>query len=208
MGDDRLCWAERRVSWTREEACHAVDALATTAERVCQRHFPRSAGYETRLTHLRGLVAGARISVRRGSFHAVVSTHFFLDENPGADGWAIRLVSSARNRPPTLTPAHRRRRNLAIGLSIAAVVAVFVAACGASGLWGYFRLSLLMSFLIMMTPALAWLSAASSEANALAGGWPALGPASDDFERWRLALAEVRPDLVLLADPRALPFRR
>lgn len=213
MGESRLSWAERRVSWTREEASHAVVALATSVERTCHRCFPPSAGYTTELTHLRGLVDGVRVSVRRGSFHAVVSTHYFLDERPNADGWAIRMVAAARRRPPTMSASARFNRRLAIGLALSGVVAVLIAAFSASGLWGYFRLSLIMSFLIMMTPALAWLGAVNADTNpALPSPWPALPPAGDedfdDFERWRQTLDEMDAEQALLGDPRGTPFRR
>lgn len=206
MGDERLSWAERRVTWTREEANHTVLALAKNVERTCRRCFPRAAGYETNLTNLRGLVDGVRVSVRRGSFQAVVSTHYFLDERAEADGWAIRMVASARQRPQ-VKPEARAGQRLALGITVAGIVIVLIAAFGASGLWGYFRLSLLMSFLIMMTPALAWLSSDKSEAPGAATAWPALPPGDDDFTRWQQTLEEMNAEEALFVARRALPFR-
>ncbi|HFE47299.1 MAG TPA: hypothetical protein ENJ18_17730 [Nannocystis exedens] len=210
MVEDRVSWTERRVSWSREEANHAVLVLASNIERTCRRCFPSAAGYKTELTNLRGLVDGVRVRIRRGSFCAIVSTHYFLDERPEADGWAIRMVTSAKQEPPSLPENVRFGRRLAIGMAITGVVTVLIAAFGASGLWGYFRLSLMMSFLIMMTPALAWLSSAKSEASGTlaAQPWPALPPATDDFARWQQTLAEMRAKEALFADHRALPFRR
>ena len=161
-----------------------------------------------KLTNLRGLVDGVRVSVRRGSFHAVVSTHYFLDERAEADGWAIRVVASAKQRPLAKPESARVGQRLALGLTVAGLIIVLIAAFGASGLWGYFRLSLLMSFMILMTPALAWLSNAKSEAMVdAAASWPALPPGEDDFTRWQQTLAELNAEDALFVARRALPFR-
>ncbi len=161
-----------------------------------------------KLTNLRGLVDGVRVSVRRGSFHAMVSTHYFLDERAEADGWAIRVVASARQRPEVKAESARVGQRLALGLTAAGLIIVLIAAFGASGLWGYFRLSLLMSFMIMMTPALAWLSSAKSEtAVDAAASWPALPPGDDDVARWQQTLAEMNAEEALFVARRALPFR-
>lgn len=206
MGDDRLTWMERRSGWTREEAGRAVDALATTAGRAIDRHFPSSAGYQTQSTHLRGFVDGVRLSVTRGTFRAIVSAHYYVDDRGAGDGpgCSLRMVAAAEQRLP------RRRLRAAqratIGLSALGLVIIVAAALDATGLWGYFRLSLLMSFWIMMTPALAWLSAADPEAPS--APWPALPPGPDDLARWQEILAAMTEERQVLGDLRALPFRR
>ncbi|MEZ4453045.1 MAG: hypothetical protein R3B09_26530 [Nannocystaceae bacterium] len=199
---------ERRATWTREEAGLAVDALAVTARGAIERHFPSSAGYRTESTLLHGFVDGIRLSVTRGAFRAVVSAHYYVEDRGAGEGGgcSLRMIAAAEERAP------RRRRSAgqqaAIGLAILGVVVVVIAALGASGLWGYFRLSLLLSFWIMMTPALAWLSAADPEPALGAPVWPSLPPSTDDLERWQRILAAMTAEREILSDPRALPFRR
>lgn len=206
MGDDRLTWMERRNGWTREEAGRAVDALATTAGRAIDRHFPSSAGYRTESTHLRGFVDGVRLSVTRGSFRAIVSAHYYIDDRGAGEGrsCSLRMVAAAAERPARRRLGVAQRSALAI--SALGLLVIVIAALGATGLWGYFRLSLLMSFWIMMTPALAWLSATDPEGAP--SKWPALPAATDDLTRWREILAAMTDERQAVGDLRALPFRR
>lgn len=188
--------------------------VATTIEDTCRRCFPRSAGYATSRARLAGMVDGVRLSIHRGTFHAVVSTQSFVEHRPLGEGCAIRLVAAARDdrQGPAALPGldrfGRLGRPAALGLTLAAVVAIAAALLDADGLWGYFRLSLLMSFLIMMTPAIAWLGALQPEpAPPPEGPWPAL-PEGEDQERWEQLVARLDDPQALVASDRGLPFRR
>ena len=184
----------------------AVEALAGAVEAACARCFPRSAGYSTSRVRLVGLVDGVRVSIRKGAFVAVVSAQALVEGSDRQERRAIRLVAAARHDPPApaLAPL---ARPAAIAAAVLALLALAAALATASGLWGYFRLSLLMSFLIMMTPAIAWLSAVHRDAAEAPGPWPALPPA-EDLDRWRALLARVDDPQALVAADRGHPFRR
>lgn len=208
MGDHRLTWAVERRTWSREQAGEAALVVATTVEDACRRCFPRSAGYATSRARLAGMVDGVRLSIHRGTFHAVVSTQSFVERRARGEGCAIRLVAAARDDRPAPAALARIGRPAALGLTLAALVALTAALLGADGLWGYFRLSLLMSFLIMMTPAIAWLGALQPEpAPPPEAPWPALPP-GEDQERWAQLIARLDAPQALVASDRGLPFRR
>jgi len=210
MGESRLTWAVRRRSWGRGEAARV---LGGAVEEACQRCFPRAAGYVTSRAGLAGMIEGVRVSIRKGSFVAVVSAQAVLEAEEQAlsgRGCAIRLVAAARHD----AAARGRQAGVCTMLIAAATTAIIVATAAvlsSYGFWGYFRLALLMSFLIMMTPAVAWLTALRREAALTSAGqndlsdWPALPPA-EDLERWQALLGRVADPAALLAEE-GDPFR-
>jgi hypothetical protein len=187
--------------------------LGRAVEEACQRSFPRAAGYVISRAGLAGMIEGVRVSIRKGSFVAVVSAQAVLEAEEQAGrgrGCAIRLVAAARHD----AGGSQWRAAARTTLIAAAATAVFVATAAllsSYGFWGYFRLALLMSFLIMMTPAVAWLTALRREAALTSAGqndladWPALLPA-EDLERWQALLGRVGDPAALLAEE-GDPFR-
>jgi hypothetical protein len=223
MGDDgdlRFQWALRRTSWTPAQASHLVTALADAVEDACAAHFPASEGYETRATQLHGMVEGVRVSVSKGEFSAVVSTQCYLESVGGprpAREVAVRMVAAV----------HQGERQELGGvrlLEIVKPVVLMLLASGAafalistlwvSGIGGYFRLSLWMSFMIMMAPAVAWMLGArtSMQLEAIeADRSRCLTQArtfADHESRWRRLMHAMHDQQALVLQHRALPFRR
>ena len=223
MGEDddlRFQWALRRTTWTPAQASHLVNALADAVEDACAAHFPASEGYETRATHLHGMVEGVRVCVSKGEFSAVVSTQCYVeptgDPRP-SEAVAVRLVAAVRHGDPPEVAMVRMfeiaKPVLLLVLGSAAAFAL-ISTLWAPGIGGYFRLSLWMSFMIMMAPAVAWLlgartsmqleaieatrSAFLSQAQALA----------DHESRWRRLLHAMHDQQALVLQHKALPFRR
>ena len=223
MGEDddlRFQWALRRTTWTPAQASHLVNALADAVEDACAAHFPASEGYETRATHLHGMVEGVRVCVSKGEFSAVVSTQCYVeptgDPRP-SEAVAVRLVAAVRHGdPPEVAMVRMFEIAKPVLLLVLGSVAAFalISTLWAPGIGGYFRLSLWMSFMIMMAPAVAWLlgartsmqleaieatrSAFLSQAQALA----------DHESRWRRLLHAMHDQQALVLQHKALPFRR
>ena len=223
MADDadlRVAWAMRRTQWTPAQAATVVHALADAALDAAATHFPASEGYETRATQLHGMVEGVRVCVSKGEFSAVVSTQCYLE--PGAEGpqtreIAVRQVAALRQQGPTVVPTMRfleiaRPALVLVGGS--ALLFALISALTSSGLSGYFRLSLWMSFMIMMAPAVAWLLGARStmQMEALDAARSAFlhqaHTLADHESRWRRLLHTMQHRQALVLAHRALPFRR
>jgi hypothetical protein len=225
MGDDadlRVAWAMRRTSWTPAQATVLVNALAEAARDACATHFPASEGYETQATQLHGMLEGVRVCVSKGEFSAVVSTQCYVET--GADGpqckeVALRQVAALRPAAHHLeaVPSVRlmeiaKPALLLIGGS--ALVFALITTLSASGLSGYFRLSLWMSFMIMMAPAVAWLlgSRAAIQMEALEATRSAFlhqaRTLADHESRWRRLLHAMHDQQALVLQHKALPFRR
>ncbi len=223
MGDDadlRLAWAMRRTQWTPAQAEVVVHALADAARDACAAHFPASEGYETRATELHGMVEGVRVCVSKGEFSAVVSTQCYLE--PGAAGpqtreVALRQVAALRQSGPSIVPSFRflevaRPALVVLGGSV--LLFALISALTPSSLSGYFRLSLWMSFMIMMAPAVAWMLGARSttQMEALDAARCAFihdaRALADHESRWRRLLRTMHDQQALVMQQRALPFRR
>lgn len=226
MGDDadlRFAWAMRRTSWTPAQAHVLVNALADAARDACAAHFPASEGYETRATQLHGMLEGVRVCVSKGEFSAVVSTQCYLED--GADGpqrreVALRQVAALRERSrqidavvPTIKLMEIARPALLLIVGSALIFAL-ITTLSASGLSGYFRLSLWMSFMIMMAPAIAWLlgSRTAIQLEALEATRSAFlhraRALADHESRWRRLLDAMHTQQALVVQHKALPFRR
>ncbi len=223
MGEDddlRFQWAMRRTTWTPAQASHLVNALADAVEDACAAHFPASEGYETRATHLHGMVEGVRVCVSKGEFSAVVSTQCYVEPTGGprpTEEVAVRLVAAVRHGDPPAVAMVRlfeiARPVLLLVLGSAALFAV-ISALSAPGIGGYFRLSLWMSFMIMMAPAVAWMLGArtSMQLEAIEATRSAfLNQAralADHESRWRRLLHAMHDQQALVLQHKALPFRR
>jgi len=216
--DLRSTWAMRRTSYTPAQATVLVHALADAARDACATHFPASEGYQTSATELHGMLEGVRVSVSKGEFSAVVSTQCYLEPiGPSCREVALRQVAAVHQPPPPPLPGIRvleiARPALLLVVGSALVFAL-ISTLSASGLGGYFRLSLWMSFMIMMAPAVAWLlgARASLQMDALAATRSAfLAQAHDIAEhesRWRRLLHAMQDQQALVLQQRALPFRR
>ena len=223
MGDDaelRVAWAMRRTPWTPDQAAVLVHALADAALDACAAHFPASEGYETRATQLHGMVEGVRVCVSKGEFSAVVSTQCYLEpaaESPQTREVALRQVAALRRGEPPVLPTIRLLEIAWPALVIiggSALLFALISALTASGLSGYFRLSLWMSFMIMMAPAVAWLLGARStmQMEALDAARSAFihqtHALADHESRWRRLLHAMHDQQSLVMQHRALPFRR
>ena len=223
MGDDaelRVAWAMRRTPWTPDQAAVLVHALADVELDACAAHFPASEGYETRATQLHGMVEGVRVCVSKGEFSAVVSTQCYLElaaESPQTREVALRQVAALRRGEPPVLPTIRLLEIAWPTLVIiggSALLFALISALTASGLSGYFRLSLWMSFMIMMAPAVAWLLGARStmQMEALDAARSAFihqtHALADHESRWRRLLHAMHDQQSLVMQHRALPFRR
>ncbi len=211
-----------QVTWPKEHAVQALDALATTVEQVCRIHFPASAGYKVRRATLSGLVEGRRVVIVGDDIEALVSAQCFDvsttdSEAPRRD---VRVVAVVRRTntveapTPWLTRMAERPGWTAVlgtGLFFALLGQLWV-----PGIEGYYRLSLMMSFLVMMAPAIAWMMGARvamrHEALEAAGasGWASLPPAlqPQHHSRWRALKRCVHDQQRVVDSRRSLPFRR
>ena len=210
----------RRTSWTPAEAVEVVHALAEAARGACATHFPASEGYQTSATHLHGLVEGVRVSVSKGEFSAVVSTQCYVEPEPDAPrctAVALRQVAAVHHGEPQVLVSLRlleiARPALLVVLGSALIFALITTVAGA-GLSGYFRLSLWMSFMIMMAPAVAWMlgARASMQMEAIEATRSTyllqLDRLAEHESRWRRLLHAMHDQQALVLARRALPFRR
>lgn len=214
-------WSMRHVTWSKEHAVQALDALTLTVEQVCMIHFPASAGYQTSCATFSGGVEGRRVVIVGDEFEALVSAQCFDVSTSSADTQReVRVVAvvrrTAAERAPTSWLTLMIERPgwtvlLCSGLFFALMFQLWV-----PGIEGYYRLSLMMSFLIMMAPAIAWIIGARAglrlEALETAGPsvWASLPPAwePEQHSRWQ-ALARCVHDQQRVVDTRrSLPFRR
>lgn len=222
MGDDadlRVAWAMRRTQYTPAQAAVVVHALADAALDAAATHFPASEGYETRATELHGMVEGVRVCVSKGEFSAVVSTQCYLEptpESPQTRAVALRQVAALRQAAPTVPtmPMLEVIRPALVIVGGSVLLFALISALAGPGLGGYFRLSLWMSFMIMMAPAVAWLLGARStmQLEALDAARSAFvhqaHMLADHESRWRRLLHTMHDRQALVLELRALPFRR
>ncbi|MCA9718512.1 MAG: hypothetical protein H6713_29990 [Myxococcales bacterium] len=220
---ERLVWSRRSTRWTSEQATQARAALAASVERVIQLHFPASAGYTTSKTALSGMLDGTRLSVARGEFRAVVSTQHFTEPVPMAPNaprrHAIRLVGSIREpaggeRADELT----QQRALAMLAAFTLLTALLFYLTWVPGFWGTARATLMFGFVIMMTPAIAWLLNPAAFSGELQGSAlralpvaerdPVARAGEDHRTRWREFREAVNAEDVVILSLNALPFRR
>ena len=221
MGDDadlRFTWAMRRTSYTPAQAHVLVHALADVARDAAAAHFPASEGYRTSATELRGMPDGVRVCVSKGEFSAVVSTQCYLEPAAGSGREvALRQVAAVHRVPPPVLPGVRlleiARPALLLIVGSALVFAV-ISTLATAGLGGYFRLTLWMSFMIMMAPAVAWLlgARASLQLEAIEATRSAYvhqaHSIAEHESRWRRLLHVMHDRQALVLQQRALPFRR
>lgn len=221
MGDDadlRFTWAMRRTSYTPAQAHVLVHALADVARDAAAAHFPASEGYQTSATELHGMLDGVRVCVSKGEFSAVVSTQCYLEPAAGSGREvALRQVAAVHRVPPPVLPGVRlleiARPALLLIVGSALVFAV-ISTLVTAGLGGYFRLTLWMSFMIMMAPAVAWLlgARASLQLEAIEATRSAYvhqaHSIAEHESRWRRLLHVMHDRQALVLQQRALPFRR
>lgn len=221
MGDDadlRFTWAMRRTSYTPAQAHVLVHALADVARDAAAAHFPASEGYQTSATELHGMLDGVRVCVSKGEFSAVVSTQCYLEPAAGSGREvALRQVAAVHRVPPPVLPGVRlleiARPALLLIVGSALVFAV-ISTLATTGLGGYFRLTLWMSFMIMMAPAVAWLlgARASLQMEAIEATRSAYvhqaHSIAEHESRWRRLLHVMHDRQALVLQQRALPFRR
>ncbi|MBL8969380.1 MAG: hypothetical protein JNK56_02310 [Myxococcales bacterium] len=221
MGDDadlRFTWAMRRTSYTPAQAHVLVHALADVARDAAAAHFPASEGYQTSATELHGMLDGVRVCVSKGEFSAVVSTQCYLEPAAGSGREvALRQVAAVHRVPPPVLPGVRlleiARPALLLIVGSALVFAV-ISTLATAGLGGYFRLTLWMSFMIMMAPAVAWLlgARASLQLEAIEATRSAYvhqaHSIAEHESRWRRLLHVMHDRQALVLQQRALPFRR
>lgn len=212
----------RRTSWTPAQATVLVNALAEAAKDACAAHFPASEGYETRATQLHGMLEGVRVCVSKGEFSAVVSTQCYVETGTGAPQgkeMALRQVAALRPMTPRLDMVPQVKlleiaKPALLLLGGSALVFALITTLSASGLSGYFRLSLWMSFMIMMAPAVAWLlgSRAAIQMEAIEATRSAFlheaRALADHESRWRRLLHAMHDQQALVLQHKALPFRR
>lgn len=214
-------WAVRRPAWTVRQAGELVRTVAGTVEDACQRHFPPSEGFRTETTELAGLVEGVRLSVSRGEFSAVVSAQCYSEtmssETCPGRHVSVRVVAARRLSPPPPLAVVRLLEILGpVGLllAVSAVVFALICALAVPGIGGYFRLSLWMSFMLMMAPAVAWLAGArtSMQLEAVEASKSArashVAALADANARWQRLLDVVHEQQEVVARYKALPFRR
>lgn len=219
--DLRVQWSVRRSAWTVSQASELVHNVADAVRDACAAHFPPSEGFRTETTALAGLVEGVRLKVSRGEFSAVVSAQCYREavaqETGPSRQVAVRLVAALRPAdPPPIAVVRLMEvaRPVALLLTLSALVFALISALAAPGIGGYFRLSLWMSFMLMMSPAVAWLAGARTtghlealEANRTA--WASHAAALADVQdRWRRLLDVVHEQQVVVTQYKALPFRR
>jgi len=208
-----------RTQYTPAQAAVVVHALAEAALDAAATHFPASEGYETRATELHGMVEGVRVCVSKGEFSAVVSTQCYLEptpESPQTRAVALRQVAALRQAAPTVPtmPVLELIRPALVIVGGSVLLFALISALTGPGLGGYFRLSLWMSFMIMMAPAVAWLLGARSsmQMEALDAARSAFvhqaRALADHESRWRRLLHTMHDRQALVLAHRALPFRR
>lgn len=219
-GDLRYAWAVRRTTFTPDQAARLVNALGDATLDACAAHFPASEGYETRATHLHGMLEGVRVCVSKGEFSAVVSTQCYVEPGPDAppeQRVAVRLVAAIRRHAAPDVEVVRLlviARPMLFLILGSAVAFALISALAVPGLGGYFRLSLWMSFMIMMAPAIAWLLGARTNVQleaieATRAAFLNQARAIADHEsRWRQLLHVMQGQQAIVTQPRALPFRR
>ncbi len=221
MGDDadlRFTWAMRRTSYTPAQAHVLVHALADVARDAAAAHFPASEGYQTSATELHGMLDGVRVCVSKGEFSAVVSTQCYLEPAAGSGREvAVRQVAAVHRVPPPVLPGVRLLEIARPALLLivgSALVFALISTLATAGLGGYFRLTLWMSFMIMMAPAVAWLlgARASLQMEALEATRSAFIHQAHNIaeheSRWRRLLHVMHDRQALVLQQRALPFRR
>lgn len=217
-GDLRFQWSVRRASWTPAQATRLVHALGDAVEDACAAHFPASEGYECRATHLHGMLEGVRVCVSKGEFSAVVSTQCYVEPGPATQDRqvALRVVAAVRRGDPPeigLAPLLEIARPLLLLVLGSAVAFALISALWVTGIGGYFRLTLWMSFMIMMAPAVAWLAGARTtmQLEALEATRAAFlsnaRALADHESRWRRLVHGLHDRHAMLTDGRA-PFRR
>jgi hypothetical protein len=217
----RYQWAVRQNAWTVAQANELVHSVASTVENACQAQFPPSEGFRTRRAELAGLVEGVRVCVTRGEFSAVVSTQCYLEHVPHGTGSrgqvAVRLVAALRpSAPPPIAVVRLMEiaKPVAALLAVSAIVFAVISALAVPGIGGYFRLSLWMSFMLMMAPAVAWLAGARTSMQlealeATQASWASHAAALDDISaRWQRLLDVAHDQQAVVARHKALPFRR
>lgn len=220
-GDLRFQWAVRQAAWTRPQANQLVHALADTVQDACRAHFPPSEGFRTSTTQLAGMVDGVRVSVSRGEFSAVVSTQCYVEPEPSGTGRkgqvAVRLVAALRpTAPPPIAVVRlvEIAKPIALLLGVSAVVFALISALAVPGIGGYFRLSLWMSFMLMMAPAVAWLAGARTSMQLEAieqtqSAWASHAAALADVQsRWERLVHVMSDQQTMISQHKALPFRR
>ncbi len=215
-------WSMRQVTWSKEHAVQALDALSQTVEQVCRVHFPHAAGYRIQRASISGLIEGRRVVIVGDEIEALVSAQCFdvSTTDTVETQREVRLVAVVRRTTPEPTPtpwltlmAERPGWTLFLG------TVLFFALLGqlwVPGIEGYFRLSMMMSFLVMMAPAVAWMMGARvgmlPEALETAGtsGWASLPPAlqPQHHSRWRALKRCVHDQQRVVDSRRSLPFRR
>lgn len=221
MGDDadlRFTWAMRRTSYTPAQAHVLVHALADVARDAAAAHFPASEGYQTSATELHGMLDGVRVCVSKGEFSAVVSTQCYLEPAAGSGREvALRQVAAVHRVPPPVLPGVRLLEIARPALLLivgSALVFALISTLATAGLGGYFRLTLWMSFMIMMAPAVAWLlgARASLQLEAIEATRSAYvhqaHSIAEHESRWRRLLHVMHDRQALVLQQRALPFRR
>lgn len=214
-------WAVRRPAWTVRQAGELVRSVAHTVEDACQLHFPPSEGFHTETTELAGLVEGVRVCVSRGEFSAVVSAQCYAEqmspETCHHRQVAVRLVAARRRaaaRPIRVVRLMEVAGPVALLLAVSALTFALICAAAAPGVGGYFRLSLWMSFMLMMAPAIAWLAGARAAMQLEAAQADRSARATDNSDladanaRWQRLLAVVDDQHAVVARYKALPFRR
>jgi hypothetical protein len=214
-------WAVRRPAWTVRQAGELVRSVADTVESACQTHFPPSEGFRTQTTELNGLVEGVRLSVSRGEFTAVVSAQCYAEQvslgTCSSRQVSVRLVAARRNAatpPLAVVRLMEIAGPVALLLAVSALVFAVICALAVPGVGGYFRLSLWMSFMLMMAPAVAWRAGArtSMQLEAVEASQSALttrvAALADANARWQRLLAVVHEQQAVVAQYKALPFRR
>ena len=219
--DLRVQWSVRRSAWTVSQANELVQGVASTVRDACRAHFPPSEGFHTRATQLGGLVECVRLSVSRGEFTAVVSAQCYAEPVSTGTGpsrqVAVRLVAALRpSGPPPIAVVRLMEivRPVALLLVVSAVVFALISALAVPGIGGYFRLSLWMSFMLMMAPAVAWLAGARTSTQleaieATRSAWASHAAALADVQdRWQRLLDVVHDQQVVVSQYKALPFRR
>lgn len=217
-GDLRFQWAMHRTTFTPAQATRLVNAVGDAVEDACAAEFPASEGYETRATHLHGMLEGVRVCVSKGEeFSAVVSTQCYVEPGPHERQVAVRLVAALRHGdPPDVAIAGLLEvaRPVMLVVMGSALCFAVISALWDSGIGGYFRLSLWMSFMIMMAPAIAWLlgTRAAVQLEALEATRSAFltqaRALAEHESRWRRVLHVMHDQQALLTQARALPFRR
>ena len=214
-------WAVRRPAWTVRQAGELVRGVADTVTDACQRLFPPSEGFRTETTELAGLVEGVRVCVSRGEFSAVISAQCYAEQMSLETCYnrqvAVRMVAARRRagpRPIAMVRLVEIAGPVALLLGVSALMFALICAAAVPGVSGYFRLSLWMSFMLMMAPAVAWLAGARTAMQLEALEADRSSRATDNAAladanaRWQRLLEVVDEQQAVVARYKALPFRR